>query len=49
MLHIVDAPSAEAILERLAQDNWSLNGMLTVKSIERWTILLDSRSSNRSN
>ena len=43
-LHIVDAPSEEAIRERLAQDPWAENGMLTPTSIERWTILLDSRS-----
>jgi uncharacterized protein YciI len=43
VLHIVDAPSEEAIRERLAEDNWTRNGMLTVKSIERWTILLDGR------
>jgi hypothetical protein len=35
------------VRERLAQDNWSRNGMLTVKSIEPWTILLDGRSMNR--
>jgi ketosteroid isomerase-like protein len=39
----VAAPSEEAIRARFAQDNWAQNGMLTVKSIERWTILLDGR------
>jgi uncharacterized protein len=39
--HAVDAPSEEAVRERLAQDNWQQNGMLKVKSIEPWTILLD--------
>src|SRR5437763_9622 len=39
-LHVVDAPSEETIRERFAQDNWAQNGMLAVKSIERWTILL---------
>ena len=43
-LHIIDAPSEEAIRERLAQDPWAENGMLTPTRIERWTILLDSRS-----
>lgn len=43
VLHVITAPSAEAIRERLAQDNWAENGMLTVKSIESWTILLDGR------
>ena len=42
-LHVVDAPSEETIRERFAQDNWAQNGMLAVKSIERWTILLDGR------
>jgi uncharacterized protein YciI len=39
----VDAPGPEAIRERLAVDPWAVNGMLTVQSIERWTILLDGR------
>jgi hypothetical protein len=42
-LHVVDAPSEQVVRERFAQDNWAANGMLSVKSIERWTILLDSR------
>jgi uncharacterized protein YciI len=41
VLHIVDAPSEQAVHERLAQDNWHRSGMLRVKSIERWTVLLD--------
>ena len=40
-LHIVVAESEEAIRERLADDPWARNGMLTPASIERWTILLD--------
>lgn len=43
-LHAVSAPSEQAVRERLAEDNWAQNGMLTVKSIERWTILLDGRN-----
>jgi uncharacterized protein YciI len=43
VLHIVDAPSEEAIHERLAEDPWTPNGMLTTVSVERWTILLDGR------
>jgi hypothetical protein len=43
VLLIVDAPGKEAITERLADDPWIPNGMLTVTSIERWTILLDGR------
>ena len=44
VLHVVSAPSEEAIRERLSQDNWAQNGMLTVNSIEAWTILLDGRT-----
>ena len=40
VLHVVHAPSEEEVRARLAQDNWVQNGMLTVKSVERWTILL---------
>jgi uncharacterized protein len=43
VLHAIDAPSEEAVRERLARDNWHQNGMLTIKSIEPWTILLDGR------
>jgi uncharacterized protein YciI len=43
-LQAVSAPSEQAIRERLAEDNWAQNGMLTIKSIEEWTILLDGRA-----
>ena len=43
-LHVVDAPSAEAVRARSAQDPWAANGMLRVKSVERWTVLLDGRN-----
>jgi hypothetical protein len=43
ILHAVSAPSEAELRERLSQDNWHQNGMLTIKSIERWTILLDGR------
>jgi uncharacterized protein YciI len=42
-LHVIEAPSEEAIRERLAEDPWAANGMLTPVRIERWTILLDGR------
>jgi hypothetical protein len=29
---------------RLAEDNWAQNGMLSITSIEPWTILLDGRT-----
>jgi uncharacterized protein YciI len=41
VLHVVDAPSEEAIHARLAEDNWTQNGMLETVSVERWTIFLD--------
>jgi uncharacterized protein YciI len=44
VLHAISASSEEAVQERLAEDNWAENGMLTVKSIEAWTVLLDGRA-----
>ena len=41
VLHVVDAPSVEEIHARLAEDNWTQNGMLETVTVERWTILLD--------
>jgi uncharacterized protein YciI len=41
VLHVVDAPSEEAIHARLAEDNWTKNGMLETVLVECWTILLD--------
>lgn len=43
-LHVVDARSVKETRARFAEDPWAANGMLTVKSIERWTILLDART-----
>lgn len=43
VLHAISAPSEEAVRQRLAQDSWHQNGMLVIKSIEPWTILLDGR------
>jgi hypothetical protein len=43
ILHAISAPSEGAVRERLEQDNWHQNRMLTIKSIEPWTILLDGR------
>lgn len=42
-LHIFIATSDAAIRDKLGEDPWSPNGMLRVKSIERWTVLLDGR------
>ena len=43
ILHAISASSEEEVRARLAQDNWHQNGMLTITSIESWTILLDGR------
>jgi uncharacterized protein YciI len=43
ILHAISASSEEEVRQRLGQDNWHQNGMLTIKSIEPWTILLDGR------
>ena len=43
VLHAISAPSEQAVRDRLAHDNWARNGMLTINSIEPWTILLDGR------
>lgn len=43
VLHVVDAPSADAIHAKLAEDNWTQDGKLETVSVERWTILLDGR------
>jgi uncharacterized protein YciI len=40
VVHVVHATSEEEIRRRFAEDNWAQNGMLTVKSVEAWTILL---------
>jgi uncharacterized protein YciI len=45
ILHAISAPSEQAVRERLAEDNWARNGMLKIKSIEPWTVLLDGRGS----
>ena len=44
VLHAISAPSEKVVRARLAEDNWARNGMLTIKSIEPWTILLDGRA-----
>jgi hypothetical protein len=43
ILHAICAESEEEVRERLAEDNWAQNDMLSIKSIEPWTILLDGR------
>jgi uncharacterized protein YciI len=43
VLHIVDAPSKDAVHERLEADNWTRDGKLETVSVESWTVLLDGR------
>jgi uncharacterized protein YciI len=38
--HVVDAGSEEELRARFADDPWARKGMLTIKNVERWTILL---------
>ncbi len=44
VLLIVDSTSEQVLRARLAADPWSKSELLDIKSIEPWTILLDSRS-----
>jgi len=44
VLLVFDAPSEDVVRKRLAADPWSASGLLEIKSVEPWTILLDSRS-----
>jgi uncharacterized protein YciI len=39
-VHAVRATSEDELRARFAVDPWARNGFLTVKSVERWTILL---------
>jgi uncharacterized protein YciI len=43
-MHIIRAESEAGVRELFATDPWWMNGMLTPRSIERWTILLDGRN-----
>ena len=44
VLHAISASSEDELRTRLADDNWHQNGMLTIRLVEPWTILLDGRS-----
>jgi uncharacterized protein YciI len=44
VLLIIDSPSEDALRTRLAADPWSEAGLLEIGSVDRWTVLLDSRS-----
>jgi uncharacterized protein YciI len=39
--HVVDAASEDELRARFGEDPWAANGMLRIKSAERWTILLE--------
>jgi uncharacterized protein YciI len=41
VLHIIEAESEDAIHARLADDPWTVSGLLRTTAVERWTILLD--------
>ena len=41
VLHVIRAESEQDVRDRLAEDSWHVNGMLTVTSIRPWTVRLD--------
>lgn len=41
VLIIVNAPDADTVRKRFADDPWIQSGTLTLTTVERWTILLD--------
>ena len=41
VLIIVSAPGEEAVRQGFADDPWIRSGMLTLTTVQRWTILLD--------
>jgi len=43
VLHVVEAPSKDAVHQRLGADNWTQDGKLETVSVEAWTVLLDGR------
>ena len=43
VLWLVEAESEQAVRDRMAEDPWAANGMLTPDRIERWTIVVDAR------
>lgn len=38
---VAHATSEDDLRRRFAEDPWAKSGMLTVKRMERWTVLLD--------
>jgi uncharacterized protein YciI len=43
VLLIVSAESEDALRSRFVGDPWIANGMLTISTVEPWTVLLDGR------
>jgi len=44
VLLVVDADDEESVRARFAADPWIENGMLTITSVQPWTVLLDGRA-----
>jgi uncharacterized protein YciI len=42
VLLIIDAVDAETIRKKFAADPWSEMGLLEIKEIKRWTVLLEA-------
>ena len=49
VLVLVSAPDEDAIRQRFADDPWIRSGMLTLTTVERWTILLDGLTGRPAN
>lgn len=45
ILHIVSAPDAAAVRDRVGADPWHHMGLLKIVSIEPWTVLVGSKPS----
>jgi uncharacterized protein YciI len=43
-LLVIDSVDEDAVRARLAADPWSGSGLLEIRRVEPWTILLDGRS-----
>jgi hypothetical protein len=49
VLIIVSAPDEGAVRQRFADDPWIRSGMLTLATVERWTVLLDGLTGRLAN
>jgi len=43
VLLIIDAPNEDEIRDTLSRDPWSQQGLLNIRQIQRWTVLLESK------